>query len=95
MNKSDTNLKALIEEQEVKRDVAKSEAKYDIDEYEFMSDSGVADRNMVRNLGKEDNYYDIDDDNNDDIDEDDYFANEAYNNESYSKFIVESNPKNN
>ena len=96
-NKSETNLKGLIEDSEAKRDVAtaRNEAKYDIDEYEFMSDSDVADKNIVRNLGREDNYYDIDeDDNNDDID-DEYYVTDAYNNDSYTKFVVDSNNKEN
>ena len=87
-------MKALVDNEERVAASARSEAKYDIDEYEFMSDSDIADKNIVRNLGKEDNYYDIDEDDDDDIDDDEYYG-ISYNNDSYSKFIVDSNPKHN
>ena len=100
LNKSETNLKELVDKSDngESRTIATGATtalSNNPDEYEFLSDSEIVDKNIVKNLGKED-YYDIDEDDRDDDEDDDDDYNFDYNNasDSYSKFIIASNTKN-
>ncbi len=75
-NNLEANLKVLAEKNEkYKEDGIVGET----DDYEFISDSEMVDKNIVRNLGKDD-YYDENDDDDDDDYEDNYFDDNQYDN---------------